>query len=127
MTIARKSSGRRGEGLAQSFLKKYGYKIIEKNYKTKAGEIDIIGKDRDCTCFVEVRSSNSLNFGLPEYTIDGRKQNQIAKAALMYIKRNGLEDKDCRFDVVCIEAVDSPSPKPKLIKNAFDLDARYKY
>jgi len=127
MSIARKNSGKRGEAIAQSYLKKQGYKIIEKNYNTKLGEIDIVASDRDCICFTEVRSINTGRFDAPEYTIDRRKQNQITKVALMYIKSKGLEDRNCRFDVVCIEAVDSPSPNVRLIKDAFELDARYRY
>ena len=127
MTIARKNTGKRGEGIAQSYLKKQGYRIIEKNYNTRLGEIDIVASCKDCICFVEVRSINTGRFDTPEYTIDRRKQNQISKAALMYIKRNGLEDRNCRFDVVCIGAVDSPSPNVKLIKDAFELDSRYRY
>lgn len=127
MTFARINSGKVGEGLALSFLKKQGYSIIAKNYKTRLGEIDIIGKDKSCVSFVEVRSTNSRVFGAPEHTIDRRKQRQIAKVALSYIKRYGLEDKDCRFDVVCIEGVGSASPNICLIKNAFDLDPRYRY
>jgi len=127
MTIARKNTGKRGEVIARSYLKKQGYRIIEKNYNTRIGEIDIVAIDKDYICFIEVRSINTGRFDAPEYTIDRRKQNQISKAALMYIKRNGLEDRNCRFDVVCVEAVNSPSPDVRLIKDAFELNTRYRY
>jgi len=127
MTFARINSGKKGEGLAVSYLKKQGYRIIEKNYKTALGEIDIIAGDRDSICFIEVRSSNSIDFGSPEETITRKKEAQISKAALAYIKRRKLEDKSCRFDVVSVRNVDSPAPEIKLIKNAFELDARYSY
>lgn len=127
MTLARINSGKKGEDLALGFLRRQGYSIIAKNYKTRLGEIDIIGKDKSYISFVEVRSTNSRVFEAPEHTIDRRKQTQIAKVALSYIKRYSLEDKDCRFDVVCIEGVDSVSPNIRLIKNAFDLDPRYRY
>ena len=126
MTFARINSGKRGERAAVSYLKKQGYKIIEKNYKTKLGEIDIIADCKGCVCFVEVRAKNSLSFGAPEETIIKRKQLQISKAALVYIKRYKLEDESCRFDVVSIKGVDSPDPEIKLIKNAFDLDNRWR-
>jgi len=127
MTFARISSGKKGEGLADAYLKRNGYKILEKNYKTALGEIDIIAGDKDSVCFIEVRSKNSFYFGLPEETITAKKQAQISKAALAYIKRYSLEDKNCRFDVVCVQNVDSPKPEIKLIKNAFELDTRYSY
>lgn len=120
-------TGKKAEKLAEVFLRKQGYKIIEKNYRTKCGEIDIIGKDKDCTSFIEVRSSSTEFFGLPQDSINRKKQNQISKAALSYIKRYGLGDKNCRFDVVCIEDINSLCPKVHLIKNAFDLDTRYRY
>ncbi len=127
MTFARIDSGKKGEEIAVSFLKKQGFSVIARNYKTRLGEIDIIGRDKGCICFIEVRSANSRIFEAPEYTIDRRKQGQISKAALSYIKRRGLEDKDSRFDVVCIEGVDSVSPNIRLIKNAFDLEPHYRY
>ena len=122
MTLARIKSGKIGEKLAVSYLHGEGYKIIERNYRTKLGEIDIIADCKGCTCFVEVRAKNSPAFGLPEETILKKKQLQISKAALAYIKQFKLEDKSCRFDVVCIEGVESLMPQVRLIKNAFDLD-----
>lgn len=127
MTVAKINAGKRGENLAVSYLKRQRYKIIEKNYKTKYGEIDIVGNDKGCISFIEVRSQNTQKFGLPEYSISRRKQTQIAKMALSYIKRYNLEDRVSRFDVVCVEDVSSSSPKMRLIKNAFELDERHRY
>ena len=127
MTFSRINSGKMGEDLAVSCLLKQGYKIIERNYRTKLGEIDIIADCKGCVCFVEVRAKNSLSFGAPEETIIKRKQLQIAKAALLYIKKYKLQDKNCRFDVVSIEGVDRPVPEVRLIENAFELDSKYRY
>lgn len=126
MTFARIGSGKKGEKIAISYLRKQGYKIIETNYKTRLGEIDIIADDKDCISFVEVRSKNSLSFGLPEETIIRKKQEQVSKLALAYIKRYNLEDRSARFDVVSIQDIDSPEPQIKLIKNAFELDSRWR-
>lgn len=127
MTFARIARGNIGESLADSFLKKMGYRILEKNYRTRFGEIDIIGNDNGCIAFIEVRARSGGNFGRPEESIGPRKQNQIARSALMYIKSRRLENEDCRFDVVCVENVNSRSPEIRLIKNAFGLNARYRY
>ena len=127
MTFSRINSGKMGEDLAVSCLLKQGYKIIERNYRTKLGEIDIIADCKGCVCFVEVRAKNSLSFGAPEETIIKRKQLQIAKTALLYIKKYKLQDKSCRFDVVSVEGVDRPRPEVRLIENAFELDSKYKY
>lgn len=126
MTFKRILTGKKGEGLAATFLKSQGYKIIENNFRTRHGEIDIIADD-GCIAFIEVRSLNSKGFGLPEHSINRRKQNQISKTALMYIKIKKLEGRDCRFDVVSVEDVDSDSPKVRLIKNAFEINERYRY
>ena len=127
MTFSRINSGKMGEDLAVSCLLKQGYKIIERNYRTKLGEIDIIADCKGCVCFVEVRAKNSLSFGAPEETIIKRKQLQISKAALLYIKKYKLQDKSCRFDVVSIEGVDRPMSEVRLIENAFELDSKYRY
>ncbi|MBU4149454.1 MAG: YraN family protein [Candidatus Omnitrophica bacterium] len=127
MTFERLKTGKRGEHLARGFLEKQGYRIIERNYRTRCGEIDMIGMDKDCVSFIEVRTGNTERFAAPEYSINKRKQNQIAKSALWYIKKKRIEDQNCRFDVVCVEGVNSDSPKLRLIKNAFELDERYRY
>jgi len=126
MTFARIKSGKKGEDEAVSCLRGHGYKIIERNYRTKLGEIDIIADYEGCICFVEVRAKNNTAFGFPEETILKKKQLSISKAALTYIKKFKLENKSCRFDVVSIKGVDSPYPEIKLIKNAFDLDSRWR-
>jgi len=127
MTFERLSTGKRGEDLALLYLKRHGYKIIGRNYKTKVGEIDIIGTDKDVISFIEVRSINSATSVSPEYTINKKKQNQITKTALSYIKSNALENKDCRFDVVCVEGARNSLPNIKLIKDAFEIALRYRY
>jgi len=127
MSIYRLLLGKKGEDLACSFLERHGYRILAKNYKTKLGEIDIIGDNKDCICFIEVRSAGNKRFGSPVHTINRTKQNQIIKAALSYVKKHGLEDKNSRFDVVCIEDINSASPRIELIKDAFELNSDYLY
>ncbi len=127
MTFSRLKSGKKGEGLALFYLKRKGYKIIEKNYKACSGEIDIIARDRGVTCFIEVKTRKSRRFGLPQESVNRRKQLRIAKVALMYIKNKHLESERCRFDVVGVEDKDGFSPNIDLIKDAFELNQRYKY
>ncbi|MBU3959139.1 MAG: YraN family protein [Candidatus Omnitrophica bacterium] len=117
--------GRAGEEVAISLLKKNDYKILAKNYKTKLGEIDIIAKDKDTFCFIEVKTRNSDRFGLPAEAISDSKQRHIARAALIFLKENNLLDKKARFDVVSVIYSEKYRPRLDLIKNAFELDARY--
>jgi putative endonuclease len=118
--------GRKGEDLALDFLVKSGYKIISRNYKTKLGEIDIIAKENNAICFIEVKTRSSKRFGLGCDTVSSRKQRQSAKAALIFLKENNLLDKSARFDVVSIDA-SSNTPEINLIKNAFELSGGFTY
>lgn len=113
--------------MAVSYLKKQGYGIINRNYRTRLGEIDIIGEDKGCVCFIEVRSKNSAGYGSPEDTITRVKQRRLEKTALAYIKRFKLADRPCRFDVIAIKNTCNSNPDIRLIKNAFELNERYKY
>jgi len=116
--------GKSGEELAVSLLKENGYKIIERNFRTKIGEIDIVAWDKDTISFVEVKLRNSDRFGLPQEAITAFKRRQISKAALIYLKQKNLLDKKARFDVVSI-ILSKEGSKTDLIKNAFELEAGY--
>ncbi len=119
--------GKRGEDIASSFLEKNNYKIIAKNYKTRLGEVDIIAKDREVFCFIEVRARRNSSFCMPEESIVSRKQTQISKAALSYIRMHQLEDRPARFDIIAVLIQEDGGIKINHIKNAFELDARYTY
>lgn len=119
--------GKRGEDIATSFLEKNKYKIIAKNYKTRIGEVDVIARDREVFCFVEVRTRSSDSFCSPEETIDAKKKAQISKAALSFIRAHQLEDRPARFDIVTILFREDGGFKVNHIKNAFELDVRYTY
>ena len=116
--------GKIGEEAAVRALRNNGYKIIARNYRTKLGEIDIIAKDKDTFCFVEVKTRSSDKFGLPSEAVSEAKQKQIAKAALVYLKENKLLEQKARFDVVSV-LNSKEGQKIDLIKNAFELDERY--
>jgi len=76
---------KQGEKKASSFLKSKGYKILCMNFRSRLGEIDIIAKDKDSICFIEVKTRRSSNFGLPKDSISKRKINHISRVALYYI------------------------------------------
>ncbi len=117
---------RTGEAAAVDFLKANGYKIIARNYKTKLGEVDIIARDKDTYCFIEVKTRHSDKFGLPQEAVAKFKQRQISKTALVFLKENHLLAQGARFDVVSlIYAKDKP--QIDLIKNAFELDEKFTY
>ncbi|MBI4847877.1 MAG: YraN family protein [Nitrospirae bacterium] len=114
-----KTLGEKGEGLAAAFLKKKGYSIIEQNYKNSIGEIDIIAKDDDTLVFIEVKTRESIEFGLPFEAVNNRKRRKIANVALLYLKR--FDDlPQCRFDVLSI-CYKNGKPEFELIRDAFEV------
>jgi putative endonuclease len=89
-----------GEFDASEYLRKKGYKILEKNYKNNFGEIDIIAMDKKTIVFVEVKMRATLKFGRPSEAVDERKQYKIRSVASFYLLRNRKSDSPCRFDVI---------------------------
>ncbi|MBI5238363.1 MAG: YraN family protein [Deltaproteobacteria bacterium] len=120
MTWTRLSTGAIGEEEAQRVLKKNGYKILDRNFRARFGEIDIVAMDRGVIVFVEVRTKKAQSmFASPGESIDMRKQKRITLAAEEYLTSCGMADHPARFDVVSIE-IDGGAFKAELIKDAFD-------
>ena len=94
-----KNIGDMGEKKAVKFLKKKGYKILETNFKTNFGEIDIIAKKDEYICFVEVKTRSTDDFGEPREAVDFYKQKKITSVAQYYITKQ-KDDVLCRFDVI---------------------------
>lgn len=116
--------GKLAEDEAVEFLKANGYRIRQSNYKTKFSEIDIVAEDGNTICFVEVKARHSLNLGSPLDAVSFKKQRQIAKSAINYLKTKNLLDRLSRFDVLTLLYLDD-QPKITLIKNAFELSSRF--
>jgi putative endonuclease len=115
-----RSSGRRGEDLACKFLKKDKYKILEKNFSCRQGEIDIIAEDRKgVVCFVEVKARSRQDYGLPIEAVTHSKQKKLLATAFIYLETNKMESKDMRFDIVSVDLI---SEEAQIIKNAFDVN-----
>ncbi len=112
--------GKTGEALACRYLKRRGYEILERNYKTKIGEIDIVARDGRVLVFVEVKTRKSDHYGLPEEAINAKKIRKLTQLGELYIKHKRLYKSEARFDVVGI-LMDrgNGSNTIKLIKNAF--------
>lgn len=92
--------GNLGENLAKEYLIKNNFKILEKNYRTRVGEIDLIVEKDSSVIFVEVKSRNSLNYGYPCEAVNYKKQNKIISTAKYYILSNKLNDFNFRFDII---------------------------
>jgi len=112
----KKSKGDFGENSACKYIKKNGYKILDKNFRTKFGEIDLIGIERDTICFIEVKARSRSDYGSPEEFVTKRKQERLWKTASIYINKNTLEFENYRFDVI---SVDLENEDIEIFKNAF--------
>ncbi len=118
MTSSRQS-GAEGEAFAADYLVKNGYRILERNYRTALGEIDIIARDGKTLVFIEVKARSSTRFGVPQLAVDHRKQLKITRVALAYLSRKKSMTCLCRFDVLALRK-DQNGFEAELIQNAFD-------
>ncbi len=121
-----KQIGQIGENLAVEFLKRNHYNILERNYRNRIGEIDIIAEDSCVLCFVEVKTRTSNSFGFPQEAVSKSKQRKIAQTVLTYLKAKNRLKGDFRFDVIAVTLNEEYDKRDiNLIKNAFELDAQY--
>lgn len=92
-----KTIGDFGENAAREYLEKKGYIFLDKNYRTRYGEIDIIMLDNDTTVFIEVKTRKTSSFGFASEYVDYKKQDRIRKTCISYTRS---EDVAMRFDIV---------------------------
>jgi putative endonuclease len=117
--------GSQGERLAARHLRKLGYRILARRYKTALGELDLVARDGDCIVFVEVKTRRSTAAGEPSAAVDRAKQARLTRLALAFLKKYGMLEQPARFDVVSIVWGDSPSqPALTHYKNAFEPPGR---
>jgi putative endonuclease len=116
-----KETGRLGENIARGYLIEKGYSIIELNYSTRYGEIDIIARDGKLVVFIEVKTRRGINFGYPREAVDKHKQLKIKNMAEFYILRKELRDTPMRFDVIEVFLDKDNNTKSIFqLKNAFE-------
>lgn len=113
-------TGAQGEDIAADFLVKRGYRILQRNYRTALGEIDIVAREGNALVFVEVKARSGGQFGPPQLAVDTRKQTKMSRVALAYLRNKRMDPCDCRFDVVAV-IKDSGGIQVELFQNAFDL------
>lgn len=120
--ITRSQRGANAEAIAAAFLEKQGLRVIERNWRCRFGEIDLILRDRDMIVMVEVRLRTHNAFGGAAASIDRRKQAKLAATARLYLAglagRAGQPDRPCRFDVILM--ADAEGRDIEWIRNAFD-------
>ena len=118
MKDPRRQLGDQGEDLAAAALKQQGYKILERNYVTPLGEIDLIARQGKTVVVVEVKTRRGSRFGAPQEAVHPGKQDRLRRLADYYLKAKRLTGTPVRFDVVAITLADN-IPQVEIIPNAF--------
>ncbi|MCX5782712.1 MAG: YraN family protein [Elusimicrobia bacterium] len=116
--------GKAAETEGAKYLQEAGYKIIDRNYSSPFGEIDVIAKEKNDIVFVEIKFRSSIDFGRPGEFVNKNKQSKILKTAIHYLKRKNLTKSNIRFDVL---ALGPEINQIELIKSAFDSPSLYRY
>lgn len=114
----RQGFGRRGERAAERYLKRHGYRILQRNFRAAGAEIDLVAAEGGTLVFVEVKARRGVGTGTPQEAVDGRKQRRIRRAAEIYVARMDAHDNPIRFDVVAI-LMDRGEARFELLKDAF--------
>lgn len=118
--MSRRDRGRDGEAAAWEYLRRAGYRLRERNLRTRLGELDLVVERDDTIVFVEVRSRGGPRFGTPFESVDARKQRRIARLAAQYLAREKLDGRRARFDVLAVEWHDA-GPRIDHLENAFEV------
>jgi putative endonuclease len=120
--IGRPGTGAAGEDLACLRLEAAGMKIICRNYRCRAGEIDVIARDGSVVVFVEVKERGDSSHGLGCEAVTRGKRRRIIQAAQLYASRHGLTEEPLRFDVVSVDWEGGALPRIRHDRDAFDVD-----
>jgi putative endonuclease len=106
-----------GEAVAARYLERQGLRIVERNIRTRFGELDLIAVDGDTMVFIEVKTRRKGVYGSPALAVDWRKRRRISKLALTYLGDRAM---GIRFDIIAITAPKGQRPTLQHFRNAFD-------
>ncbi len=113
---SKQEKGKRGEALAERYLKAQGYEVLQHRYRKRNGEIDLICQQEDTLVFVEVKARTDTQYGTPAEAVNRRKQQALTLAAFAYMQQQGKLESPSRFDVV---EVNLSNGQIRHIKDAF--------
>ena len=109
-----------GENIACAELLQRGYAILERRYRTRYGEIDIVAEDEGTIVFVEVKAREDVRFGTAAEQVTRNKQRKVVSRAVEYLARKRVTDRPCRFDVVAIDFAGTPAQTITVYADAFE-------
>jgi putative endonuclease len=112
--------GRTGEDLACAELRRRGYAILDRRYRTRSGELDIVARDGPTLVFVEVKTRRSDRFGTPLEAVTPAKRRQVVAMAADYLANRRLGPAGCRFDVAAVTFDDRGAPAVEIVTDAFE-------
>lgn len=121
-TDHRGSLGKHGEELACQALRRRGYAILARRYRTQGGEIDIVARDGQTVVFIEVKTRAGSACGTAREAVTMRKRHQLIRIATDYLAKHRLTDVAARFDVVTIDGDPGQTTNLEIIRHAFDLN-----
>jgi putative endonuclease len=118
----RQSLGKRGEELACAELEKRGYVVVDRRFRTRCGELDIVAREGGVLVFVEVRARSGCHFGTPFESVTWQKRQRLCRMAESYLCAKRLAGTACRFDVVSI-LEEHGTQTIELVRGAFDMES----
>lgn len=122
MEDVRRKRGQAGEDLAVRYLESQGLKLVERNYRTRQGEIDVIAEEGPFLVFVEVKSRTSEDYERPAQSVTRAKRKKLSEMAVQYVSTHNIGDRPCRFDILEVLLDENRRPRRfNLIRNAFEL------
>lgn len=121
MSLDRRELGAAAEEIAAAYLAAHGAEILERNYRRRLGELDVIAREGDTLLIIEVRTRSTSAYGGAAASVDVRKRRRIVRAAQQLLQRRGeLGRLAVRFDVVVVSNVKTAQPTVDWIRHAFD-------
>jgi putative endonuclease len=120
--MTERTTGQRGEDAAAAYLERSGFTIVERNWRSKAGEIDIVALDGETLVLCEVKTRRTIAKGSPEDAVTPTKQRRITRLAQAYIQNAGIEPVGVRFDVISILVLAEDRALLRHHRAAFSMD-----
>lgn len=121
MRDRRRTVGDEGEGRAEAYLRRQGFRILGRNVRSALGELDLVADDQGVLVFVEVKRRRTGTFGGAIEAVDARKRAKLIQLAAQYLAQHRIRDRACRFDVVLIQDGGEAGEVVQHIANAFDV------
>ncbi len=119
--------GELGERAARKFLQKTGLKFLVANFRSERGEVDLIFRDSDCLCFIEVKTRSSEDWTRPAAAVNARKRRLLSQMALDYLKLLKNPQVKIRFDIVEVMLADGAVREIRHLPNTFPMSRPYRY